>query len=128
MPLYEYRCSKCDRVFEVLQKFSDAPLELHEGCGGPVERLISAPSFQFKGSGWYITDYKNAAPNAGANGAGAKESEAKGAGGKEAGGKETGGKEKDKPAEAKADSKSEPASATSETKTESKPAAEAAKK
>jgi putative FmdB family regulatory protein len=118
MPLYEYRCSKCDRVFEVLQKFSDAPLELHEGCGGPVERLISAPSFQFKGSGWYITDYKNAAPNAGANGAGAKESEAKGAG----------GKEKDKPAEAKADSKSEPASATSETKTESKPAAEAAKK
>jgi putative FmdB family regulatory protein len=118
MPLYEYRCSKCDRVFEVLQKFSDAPLELHEGCGGPVERLISAPSFQFKGSGWYITDYKNAASKAGANGAEAKEAEAKGA---EA-------KAEARSSEAKADSKAEAASASSETKTESKPAAETAKK
>jgi len=58
MPLYEYRCSKCDTVFEVLQKFSDSPLTTHEGCGGAVERLISAPGFQFKGSGWYVTDYK----------------------------------------------------------------------
>jgi putative FmdB family regulatory protein len=111
MPLYEYRCSKCHRVFEVLQKFSDAPLELHEDCGGPLERLISAPSFQFKGSGWYVTDYKNAAPKTGANGAEAKGPEPK---------------RDDKPREAKADSAS--ASATSETKTESKPAAETAKK
>ena len=57
MPLYEYRCSQCDRVFEVIQKFSDEPLTVHEGCGGSVERLISAPGLQFKGSGWYITDY-----------------------------------------------------------------------
>ncbi len=57
MPLYEYRCSKCNGVFEVIQKFSDAPLTVHEGCGGSVERLISAPGLQFKGSGWYITDY-----------------------------------------------------------------------
>ncbi|MBM3735854.1 MAG: zinc ribbon domain-containing protein [Acidobacteria bacterium] len=57
MPLYEYRCAKCERVFEVIQKFSDTPLSTHEGCGGGVERLISAPAFQFKGSGWYITDY-----------------------------------------------------------------------
>jgi len=57
MPLYEYRCSKCKDVFEVIQKFSDPPLTVHEGCGGPVERLISAPGLQFKGSGWYITDY-----------------------------------------------------------------------
>jgi putative FmdB family regulatory protein len=117
MPLYEYRCSKCNRVFEVLQKFSDAPLELHEVCGGPVERLISAPSFQFKGSGWYVTDYKNAAPKAGANGAEAKGDGAKG----------PDAKEDAKPAEAKADSK-ESASNTSETKTESKPAAQTAKK
>ena len=95
-------------MFEVLQKFSDAPLELHEGCGGPVERLISAPGLHFKGSGWYVTDYKNAAHKSGANGEGAKA--------------------EDKPAEAKADSKPNPASATSETKTESKPAAEPAKK
>jgi putative FmdB family regulatory protein len=113
MPLYEYRCSKCHREFEVLQKFSDAPLEVHEGCGGPVERLISAPSFRFKGSGWYVTDYKNGAHKAGANGP-----EANG----------PGTKEDAKPADAKADSKPEAASATSETKTESKPAAETAKK
>ena len=57
MPLYEYRCKQCDRVFEVIQKFADAPLIAHEGCGGEAERLLSAPAFQFKGSGWYITDY-----------------------------------------------------------------------
>lgn len=57
MPLYEYRCSKCERVFEVMQKFADAPLTVHEDCGGAVERLISPPALQFKGSGWYITDY-----------------------------------------------------------------------
>jgi len=57
MPLYEYHCSKCDKNFEVLQKFSDAPLAVHEGCGGTVERVLSAPAFQLKGSGWYVTDY-----------------------------------------------------------------------
>jgi putative FmdB family regulatory protein len=60
MPLYEYRCEKCGDVFEVMQKFSDQPLTQHEGCGGAVERLLSAPAFQFKGSGWYITDYARA--------------------------------------------------------------------
>jgi len=57
MPLYEYRCSKCGDKFEVIQKFADEPLAVHEGCGGAVERLISAPGLHFKGSGWYITDY-----------------------------------------------------------------------
>jgi putative FmdB family regulatory protein len=57
MPLYEYRCSKCDKTFEVIQKFSDSPLTEHEDCGGPVERLLSAPAFQLKGTGWYVTDY-----------------------------------------------------------------------
>ncbi len=57
MPLYDYKCGKCGQVFEVRQNFSDAVLTTHEGCGGPVERLISAPALQFKGSGWYITDY-----------------------------------------------------------------------
>ena len=57
MPLYEYHCRKCDATFEVRQKFSDEPLTEHEDCGGEVERLISVPSFQFKGSGWYVTDY-----------------------------------------------------------------------
>lgn len=57
MPLYEYRCDACGYVFEVIQKFSDEPLETHEGCGGRVERLLSAPALQFKGTGWYVTDY-----------------------------------------------------------------------
>lgn len=57
MPLYEYKCGGCGQVFEVIQRFSDAPLTQHESCGGQVERLLSAPALQFKGSGWYITDY-----------------------------------------------------------------------
>jgi putative FmdB family regulatory protein len=57
MPLYEYRCSRCNTVFEVLQKISDAPLTEHPGCGGTVERQFSPPALQFKGSGFYITDY-----------------------------------------------------------------------
>jgi putative FmdB family regulatory protein len=92
MPLYEYRCARCGKVFEVIQKFSDAPLETHPGCGGTVERLISAPALQFKGTGWYVTDY------------------AKGS-----------SKPDSKPAETKTESKpaeSKPA----ETKTEAKPA------
>lgn len=57
MPLYEYQCEKCDSVFEVMQKFSDEPLTTHEGCGGSVRRLLSSPALQFKGTGWYVTDY-----------------------------------------------------------------------
>ncbi len=57
MPLYEYKCHTCGKTIEVLQKFSDEPLTIHEGCGGDVERLISASAFHLKGSGWYVTDY-----------------------------------------------------------------------
>ena len=57
MPLYEYQCEKCGSVFEKMQKFSDDPLKVHEDCGGPVHRLLTAPALQFKGTGWYITDY-----------------------------------------------------------------------
>jgi putative FmdB family regulatory protein len=57
MPLYEYKCEGCGEVFEVQQKFADEPLTVHEKCGGHLERLISAPALQFKGSGWYVTDY-----------------------------------------------------------------------
>ena len=57
MPLYEYKCERCGVVFEVLQRFSDQRLKVHKGCGGTVERLLSATSFKFKGSGFYITDY-----------------------------------------------------------------------
>src|SRR5579863_1329455 len=64
MPLYEYQCEQCNEVFEVMQKFSDVPLSRHEKCGGPVHRLVSAPTFHFKGSGWYVTDYARAGKNA----------------------------------------------------------------
>jgi putative FmdB family regulatory protein len=57
MPLYDYRCHKCGETFEVRQKFSDELLAVHEGCGGELERLISPPALQFKGTGWYVTDY-----------------------------------------------------------------------
>jgi len=58
MPLYEYQCEACTRRFEVIRKFSDPELEVCTLCGkGPVQRLMSSPAIQFKGSGWYITDY-----------------------------------------------------------------------
>ncbi len=100
MPLYEYQCSKCGNVFEVRQKFSDDPVTVHENCGGSVVKLMSAPAFQFKGSGWYVTDYAG-----GGSKGGAIKSETSASG-------------DTKPA-ASSTSESKPA----ETKTESKPAA-----
>jgi putative FmdB family regulatory protein len=60
MPIYEYKCERCNEVFEVRQKFADEPVTVHENCGGAVRRLMSAPALQFKGTGWYITDYGRA--------------------------------------------------------------------
>ena len=57
MPLYEYKCGSCGEVLEVRQKFSDQPLTVHDKCGGSLEKLISRSSLQFKGTGWYVTDY-----------------------------------------------------------------------
>ena len=63
MPLYEYKCQSCGAVFEVRQKFADELLQTHDACGGHLERLISAPSLHFKGTGWYVTDYANKSAN-----------------------------------------------------------------
>jgi putative FmdB family regulatory protein len=57
MPLYEYECDSCGHRFEVIQKFSDAPIEKCPKCGSTVRKLMSSPAIQFKGSGWYINDY-----------------------------------------------------------------------
>lgn len=57
MPLYEYECQRCKRRVEKIQSFTAPPLTTCEACGGPLEKLISAPAIQFKGSGWYVTDY-----------------------------------------------------------------------
>jgi putative FmdB family regulatory protein len=57
MPLYEYECEADGSRFEVIQKFSDPPVEVCPKCGAPVRKLLSSPAIQFKGTGWYITDY-----------------------------------------------------------------------
>src|SRR6059058_3602848 len=57
MPLYEYECDACGHRFEVIQKMSEPPIDKCPVCGGTVHKLQSAPAFQFKGTGWYVTDY-----------------------------------------------------------------------
>jgi putative FmdB family regulatory protein len=89
MPLYEYKCDQCGEVFEIIQRFSDEPLATHAVCGGKVERLLSAPALQFKGSGWYVTDY-------------ARGSNGEGSGSKD---KDSGSKDKDSGSKDKAETK-----------------------
>lgn len=110
MPLYEYRCDKCGEQFEVMQKFADAPLETHDKCGGAVHRLISAPALQFKGSGWYVTDYANTKGEKPADN-GAKKTDTPAA--PASGGESAGSSTSTKSSETK----------SSETKSESKPSA-----
>lgn len=59
MPVYEYKCDKCERVVEVQQKFSEAPLHICKKCHGELKKLISRSTFHLKGTGWYATDYKD---------------------------------------------------------------------
>src|SRR6185503_16243168 len=77
MPIYEYQCQQCGRRNETLQRMADPPLTTCEVCGGPLKRLISKSAVQFKGSGWYVSDY-------GKKGGGAAKSE----GGESKGGSE----------------------------------------
>lgn len=78
MPLYEYQCTSCGERTEIIQKLSDPPYQHCPKCGGEMKKLLSAPAIQFKGSGFYKTDY--ASPSAGGGGETApakKESESK---------------------------------------------------
>ncbi len=59
MPIYEYKCLRCDSHVEKMQKVSDAPLKVCDECGGEMEKQVSLSGFQFKGAGWYVTDYSN---------------------------------------------------------------------
>ena len=68
MPLYEYECKKCGHRFEKIQKFSDKMVKKCPECGGQVEQMISAPAVQFKGTGWYVTDYAKKSSSPGASG------------------------------------------------------------
>jgi putative FmdB family regulatory protein len=88
MPLYEYQCENCGEVFELIEKFSAEPLTVHEKCGGKVHRLISAPALQFKGSGWYVTDYAKGGSNSPGNGSGKKDGEGSSSGSAEKSGSE----------------------------------------
>lgn len=71
MPIYEYKCAECGSHFEKMQKVSEDPLKVCEACGGKLEKQWSLSGFQFKGEGWYVTDY------AGKNGKSAVKSESK---------------------------------------------------
>jgi putative FmdB family regulatory protein len=82
VPLYEYQCKKCKHKFEKIQKFSDRPIKKCPECGSPVEKVMHAPNVQFKGTGWYVTDY------------GGKSDKSKTDGGPEKGGAEKSGSEK----------------------------------
>jgi putative FmdB family regulatory protein len=68
MPLYEYKCKKCGHQFEKIQKFSDKMVKKCPDCGGVVEQMISAPAVQFKGTGWYVTDYAKKSSSPGSSG------------------------------------------------------------
>jgi putative FmdB family regulatory protein len=70
MPLYEYECKKCGHRFEKIQKFSDRMVKKCPDCGGQVEQMISAPAVQFKGTGWYVTDYAKKTSSPGSSGSG----------------------------------------------------------
>jgi len=104
MPLYEYECEACGERFELIRKFSDPPVDVCARCGkGPVTRLFSSPAIQFKGTGFYITDYAK-----------------KGEGGKGEGGKGDGGRSEKTSTEKTQDAKSDAAAADKGSKTEGK--------
>jgi putative FmdB family regulatory protein len=112
MPLYDYRCDHCGETFEVRQKFADPVLTVHEGCGGALERLISLAALQFKGTGWYVTDYgRNGKKTfAGSNGKSETKSDS----------------HSESKSESKTESKTEGKSAKSESKSESNSASQPA--
>ena len=123
MPLYEYQCPKCGR-FELIRKFSDETVTKCPTCGSDVQKLLSAPAIQFKGTGWYITDYARKDGKSGtgesSKGPGGKSDSAKSEGGKSEGGKSESGKSEGGKSEGAKDSGSssgEKAAASSTTTT-----------
>jgi len=105
MPIYEYECLSCNTRTEVMQRFSDPPLATCNDCGGELRKLISAPAFQFKGEGWYVTDYARK----GGNGSGKTNGEAPAA---EAKSSDSSTKSEAKPSPKESSSKPEKAQST----------------
>ena len=124
MPLYEYECGACAHRFERIQKFSDPLVDVCPECGGAVRKLLSSPAIQFKGSGFYITDYPRQGKSGGGSGTDTSTSSQSDGGDKDKGEKKE-AKQEDKKsgsadkASSSSESKSEPKS-----KSESKPAGE----
>ncbi len=108
MPLYEYQCKKCKHKFEKIQKFSDPPIRKCPECGSPVEKVMHAPNVQFKGTGWYVTDYggKDKSEKSKAEGSSEKSSSEK----KDSTAKEDGAKSKDKDSSSKKSESKKPES------------------
>jgi putative FmdB family regulatory protein len=75
MPIYEYLCGKCGKKTEVIQRVGEAPIRVCPHCGGRLKKAISAPAIQFKGSGWYVTDYARAKQESGSGGKGSESGE-----------------------------------------------------
>ena len=113
MPLYEYECDSCAHRFERIQKFSDPLVDVCPKCGSTVRKLISSPAIQFKGSGWYITDYAKKSGNVDSSSSSSSKSE---------GGDKSGDRSGEKTSEKKSEGAGK-SSDTSSSASESKPAA-----
>ena len=111
MPIYEYICSSCGEETEIIQRFSDPPLDTCQSCSGALEKKISASTFHLKGSGWYVTDYARKSSKADGNGEGQGER------------KESKKEESKKEESKKEEGKTKTSSSSSETSSTSKPEA-----
>lgn len=121
MPTYEYQCDKCRQIFEIRQRISEPALAVHDGCGGPVHRLLSAAPFILKGEGWYVTDYPSESRKK------AKESEKSATSGSDAKSTASPDTKSDTKSETKSDTKSPAPAASTETKAASASASSPAK-
>ncbi len=110
MPLYEYQCKQCSERTEVVRKFSDPPLTTCESCGGELTKLISSPAIQFKGSGFYITDY--AKPGGGNGKKGSSDGSSAGDSGGEKATSASASEKGESKSESKSETKSEPKAAS----------------
>ena len=117
MPLYEYECKKCHHRFERIVKYSDLPMKKCPDCGGRVEQTITAPAVQFKGSGWYVTDYAKKSSGTATSSNGDSKSKDEAASKKESGSKEeSASKKEEKSLKPSEKSKSETSSKKAEKK------------
>jgi putative FmdB family regulatory protein len=116
MPLYEYKCKKCGHQFEKIQKYSDRMVKKCPDCGGRVEQTITAPAVQFKGTGWYVTDYAKKSGGLSSSDGGSKDSKKDDKSKSDSGTKESSAKE----SSSKESSSKESSSSSSSRETSSK--------